>query len=78
VSEAVPSRERLTDQIALVSALADYAHASAVRELAQVAIVRLSRRLTQKWELTDAEALKAAGPEALAAVASASGGGSRL
>lgn len=65
------SRERLLDQIALVDALADYASARAARDLAEALLVRLARRLTEKWELTDAEAVRLAGREALAALVDA-------
>jgi hypothetical protein len=66
--------ERLVDQIALVETLADYARASADRDLARCRLVRLARRLTESWELTDEEALRIAGGEALAAIRAAEGG----
>lgn len=65
------SRERLLDQIALVEALAQHVRASTEKALAERALIRLARRLTERWELTDAEALRVAGNEALAALASA-------
>ena len=69
MTTADEERARLLDQIALVDALADYASASAARELAEATLVRLARRLTERWELTDAEAVRVAGREALLALA---------
>jgi hypothetical protein len=72
-SEKRSADERLVDQIALVETLADYARASADRDLARYQLVRLARRLTESWELTDEEALRIAGREALAAIRAAEG-----
>jgi hypothetical protein len=67
-SHARLSDPKLRDQIDLVEALAQYVRASTEKASLEVALVRLARRLTEKWELSDPEALRTAGKEALAAL----------
>ncbi len=59
---------RLSDQIALVSALAEHVQATLQRDLSEAALVRLARRLVEDTRLSDAEAVRLVGREALAAV----------
>ena len=74
-SEA-PARERarLLDQIALVSALAELVQAGLQRDLSEVALIRLARRLVQDGRLSDVEAVRLAGREALEAVSTVRAG----
>jgi len=68
----VSERARLLDQIALIDALARHVIASREKRTAETELVRLARRLTENWKLSDAEALRLAGADALSNVARAS------
>jgi len=64
----VSGRERLLDQIALVEALAHHVRASTEKSLAEAMLIRLARRLTENGRLSDADALRQAGREAILAL----------
>ena len=62
---------RLVDEVAFVEALADFARATVERNMAEALLLRLARRLVTDAALTDAQVVRLAGREALAALARA-------
>ncbi len=62
---------RLVDEVAFVEALSDFARATVERNMAEALLLRLARRLVTDAALTDAQVVRLAGREALAALARA-------